>query len=229
MSLVKVIIEIAEEDRSAARAAGLPQRIAAQFNPTEYGLDKGVNFAEIVIPGLEEPLLQFTHGNSRRLSLELLLDGTKADDPLDVGATVNDLQRLLRILPEQHAPPRIKVVWGPRLIFKAVAESVQSRFTLFSPEGAPLRARVTLALRSYRTLADQLRELNLQSPDQSKTHRVRAGDTLALIAYQAYGDAALWRAVATANPEHTADPLRLAVGALLVIPPLAAPDAERRA
>jgi nucleoid-associated protein YgaU len=228
MSLVKILIEIAEEDRSAAKAAGLPQRIAAQFNPTEYGLDKGVNFAEIAIPGLEEPLLQFTHGNSQRLALELLLDGTKIDDPLDVGATANDLQRLVRILPEKHAPPRIKVVWGPRLIFKAVAESVNCRFTLFSPDGVPLRARVSLALRSYRTLADQLRELNLQSPDHTKQHRVRAGDTLALIAYEAYGDPALWRAVAAANLEETADPRRLGVGVLLDIPPLATNSATGR-
>jgi len=228
MSLVKILIEIAEEDRSAAQAAGLQPRISAQFNPTEYGLDKSVSFADIAIPGLEEPLLQFIHGNSQRLNLELLLDGTKTDDPVDVGAVAKDLQRLVRILPEKHAPPRIKVVWGPRLIFKAVAESVNSRFTLFSTDGAPLRARVSLALRSYRTLADQLRELNLQSPDHSKTHRVRAGDTLALIAYEAYGDPALWRAVAEANTEETADPRRLEVGALLKIPPLANTNAASK-
>jgi nucleoid-associated protein YgaU len=220
MSLVKVIVEIAEEDRSAARSAGLPARMIAQFNPTEYSLDKGASFAEIAVPGLEEPLLQFVHGNSQRLSLELLLDGTKTDDRVDVAATAADLQRLARILPERHAPPRLKIIWGPQLTLKAIAESVQCRFTLFAPEGAPLRARVTLALRSYRTLAEQLRELNLQSPDHSKTHRVRAGDTLALVAFEAYGDPALWRAVAEANAETVADPRRLTVGALLAIPPL---------
>jgi hypothetical protein len=84
------------------------------------------------------------------------------------------LQRFAHILPERHAPPRLKVMWGTNLSFKAVVENVQCRFTLFSAEGNPLRARVTLALRSYRPLAQQLRELNLQSPDHSKTRRVRA-------------------------------------------------------
>lgn len=220
MSIVKIIIEIAPEDQAAARSAGLPTRFQAQFNPTEYGLEKGASLAEIAIPGLEEPLLQFIHGNSQRLTLELLLDGTKIDDAVDVAGFARDMQRLVRILPERHAPPRLNIVWGNSLALKAVAESVQARFTLFSENGTPLRARITLALRSYRTLGEQLRDLNLQSPDHSKTHRVRAGDTLALIAYQAYGDAALWREVAAANPELTADPLRLAPGTLLRLRPL---------
>lgn len=225
MSIVKVIIEIAQEDQAAAKSAGLPVSFTAQFNPTEYGLEKSSTFAEIAIPGLEEPLLQFVHGNSQRASLELLLDATKSTDAVDVAAVARDLQRLSRILPERHAPPRLKVIWGSSLALKAVAESVQCRFTLFSEDGNPLRARVTLALRSYRTLAEQLRELNLQSPDHSKTHRVRAGDTLALIAYEAYGDPALWREVAAANPEAAADPRRLVPGSVLTLRPLADPNA----
>lgn len=221
MSLAKILIEIADEDRAAALAAGLRVRMAAQFNPTEYGLDKSATFAEIAIPGLEEPLLQFTHGASRRLNLELLLDGTKVDDPIDVAANSRDLQRLAEMLPERHAPPRVKVIWSQALIFKAVVESVQCRFTLFSVDGKPLRARVTLALRSYRPLADQLRELNLQSPDHSKVRRVRRGDTLALIAFEAYGDATQWRTIAAANAATIADPRRLVVGSILQVPPLA--------
>lgn len=228
MSIVKVTIEIAQEDQAAARSAGIPVRFTAQFNPTEYGLEKSTSFAEIAIPGLEEPLLQFTHGNSQRLNLELLLDATKADDAVDVAAVSKDLQRLARILPERHAPPRLKVIWGNNLALKAVAESVQCRFTLFSDDGNPLRARITLALRSYRTLSEQLRELNLQSPDHSKTHRVRAGDTLALIAYEAYGDPGLWREVAAANPELTADPRKLIPGAVLKLRPLASPSSVRQ-
>src|SRR5439155_1663649 len=98
----------------------------------------------------------------------------------------------------------LNIVWGSSLALKAVAESVQSRFTLFSEDGKPLRARITLALRSYRTLGEQLRDLNLQSPDHSKTHRVRAGDTLALIAYEAYGDAE--RYAYAYSDQHTFDP-----------------------
>ncbi|WP_031202361.1 LysM peptidoglycan-binding domain-containing protein [Mesorhizobium sp. LSJC269B00] len=227
MTIVKTIIEIAEEDQAAARSAGLPTRFSAQFNPTEYSLERGANFAEIAIPGLEEPILQFIHGNSQRLSLELLLDASKIDSAVDVAALANDLQRLARILPERHAPPRLKIIWGTHLALKAIAENVQCRFTLFSESGEPIRARVTLALRSYRTLGEQLRELNLQSPDHSKTHCVRSGDSLALIAYQAYGNHALWREIADANPEAIADPLRLVPGTMLKIRPLANPSRSR--
>jgi phage tail protein X len=221
VSLVKLVIEIAPEDQSAAQSAGLPVRINSQFNPTEYSIEKGASFAEIPIPGIEEPLLQFIHGNSQRLNLELLLDGSMPEDAVDVAAVANDLQRLAHILPERHAPPRLKVIWGNNIALKAIAESVQCRYTLFSENGKALRARVTLALRSYRTLGEQLRALNLQSPDHSKNHRVRAGDTLALIAYEAYGDPALWRTIAEANPELTANPRQLVPGSILQLPPLA--------
>ena len=56
------------------------------------------------------------------------------------------------------------------------------RYTLFDPEGAPLRCIVALTLKEYRTLSEQLTELNLQTSDHTRTHTVREGETLPQIA-----------------------------------------------
>ena len=40
--------------------------IPLRFNPTEYQLQKANNFAEIAIPGLESPPIQFVRGSAEK-------------------------------------------------------------------------------------------------------------------------------------------------------------------
>ena len=42
-------------------------RIPLRFNPSEYQLQKSNNFAEIAIPGLESPPIQFVRGAAEKL------------------------------------------------------------------------------------------------------------------------------------------------------------------
>ena len=102
--------------------------------------------------------------------------------------------------------------------FRCIVESVKQKFTLFSPEGIPLRATLSVALREYKTLDEQLAQLNLTSPDRTHSHVTRSGDTLSSIAAQYYRSPGDWRSVADANGIE--DPRRLAVGAFLTIPPI---------
>lgn len=101
--------------------------------------------------------------------------------------------------------------------FRCIVESVKQRFTLFSPEGIPLRATLNVALREYKTLDEQLAQLNLTSPDRTHSHVTQSGETLSSIAAQYYRSAGDWRAIADANGIE--DPRRLAVGAFLTVPP----------
>src|SRR6202020_916941 len=102
--------------------------------------------------------------------------------------------------------------------FKCIVESVRQRFTLFSPQGTPLRATLTVQLKEYKTLAEQIAEINAQSQDHSHAHLVQAGETLAQIAANVLGDPTQWRAIATAN--NILDPLNLQPAKMLAIPPL---------
>jgi nucleoid-associated protein YgaU len=121
--------------------------------------------------------------------------------------------------PATHAPPRIQFTWGLGLSFKAIVESVQQTFTLFNPNGLPLRATLSMVFREYKTLEDQLAELKLQSADHTKIHVVQRGETLSAIATKQYGDPREWRTIANFNPEVT-NPRQPAPGTRLVIPPL---------
>jgi nucleoid-associated protein YgaU len=94
-------------------------------------------------------------------------------------------------------------------------ESVKQKFTLFSPKGVPLRATLTVTLREYKTLQEQLDRLGLSTP-RTRSHVVQQGETLSSLAAQYYDRPGEWRSIADANDIE--DPRRMLVGAFLTIP-----------
>jgi nucleoid-associated protein YgaU len=210
--------------------------ISVQYNPTELTFTKGAQVAEIAIPGLDTPLVQFVRGQAETLSIDLFFDTTEKG--MGIGATsvttlTDQIYQLVKIEPETHAPPVCAFLWNKkfpggdvsskvgnqrRTDFQCVVESIKQRFTLFSPEGVPLRAILTLVLREYKTLEEQLKQLNLNSPDKTQSHVVKRGDTLSGIAGRHYQLPAQWRPIAADNGID--DPRRLAAGTFLRVPPI---------
>ncbi len=203
----KVVLQV-------VRPTGVPP-ITLLFNPTEYQLQKANTFAEIAIPGLETPPLQYVRGSVKKLTTELLLD--TSDTLEDVRKRTDPLQNLMKVNGELHAPPILRLVWDGE-VFLGVVESLTVTFVLFTPTGVPLRARIGLALIEYRTVEDQIAETPRHSPDVEKRHVVRRGDSLASVANLAYNDPTQWRAIAANNGIQ--DPRRLTPGQALQIPRL---------
>jgi nucleoid-associated protein YgaU len=222
MALEKAVIEIDENDRGP----NLPPRITVQFNPTEYSLSKGAQIAEIAIPGIDSPILQFVRGQTQTLTMELFFDttqsGTGEEGAVDVRTLTEPVYQLAQIQPKTHAPPRVKFFWGSGITFRAIVDTVQQKFTLFNPAGIPLRAALSVSFKEYQTLGEQLRKLNLQSHDVSTKRMVKRRETLALIAFREYGDASQWRRIYEdpANEDLIADPRRLQPGREITIPSL---------
>jgi len=189
--------------------------IKFRFNPTEYAIAKSNSFAEIAIPGLNAPPLQFIRGGAEKLSFELLLDTTH--DGKDVRTEyVDKLRKLMDIDTDLHAPPVLRFSWD-KGVFVGVMDSLNITYTLFAKGGIPMRAKASISLKEYAPIAIQSRTTK-NSPDVEKTTRVVVGDTLERIATAAYGDPTLWRVIAVANA--ITDPRRLVVGAELTIPAL---------
>ena len=191
-------------------------KIPLRFNPSEYQLQKTNNFAEIGIPGLESPPIQFVRGAAEKLSLELLAD--TSDTLEDVREKyVNKLRNLMRLNADTHAPPIVAFTWDTQ-VFKGVLESLTITYVMFSPDGVPLRAKLSVTLKEYRPAAVQFRESPTSSPDFDKTFVVRRGDTLSGIAGQVFRDPSRWREIARAND--VVDPRRIRPGDALRIPKL---------
>jgi hypothetical protein len=193
-----------------------PAPIPLRFNPTEYQISKANTFADIAIPGLETPLIQYVRGDSEKLSLEALVDTSDCLDDVRV-RYVQKLRDLMSINPKEHAPPLVAFVWD-RPVLTGVLESLSVSYVLFTPDGIPLRAKLTMALREYRSAAVQAAATPQQSPTVEKRWVVRRGDTLASISQALYRSPAFWRELAAANG--IADPRRLQPGQVLTAPRL---------
>ncbi|MEQ8279482.1 MAG: peptidoglycan-binding protein [Deltaproteobacteria bacterium] len=220
----------------ASWASGATTNYPVQYNPTELSLEKSVQLAEITIPGIDAPLQQFVRGQAEKLTVELFFDTTEEGTGRGARSVTEETDRiyeLAKIDPERHAPPIVTFIWNAHFAgdhlsersgnqarhnFTGVVESLSQRFTLFSPEGVPLRARINLTLREYRPLEQQLAELRLSSPDKTHAHVVGAGERLSSISHRYYGRTSKWREVAIENGID--DPRRLEVGAVLRVPRL---------
>ena len=66
------------------------------FNPTEYQRSKANTFAEIGIPGLESPPIQYVRGEAEKLTVELLADTSDTLNDVRVRYT-NPIRELMNI------------------------------------------------------------------------------------------------------------------------------------
>lgn len=190
------------------------------FNPTQYSVEKANQIAEIGIPGLGSPILQFVNGNTKTLSMELYFD--TFEQQADVRRYTDQIYRLLAIDAGTHVPPVCTITWG-QFRFRGVMDKASGSFLLFLSDGTPVRAKLTVSFKEYIEVDQLIRVDPTQSADHRKSRVVQLGDTISNIAYEEYGDAAKWRPIAEANGLQ--NPLKLTTGRLLLIPAL---DSEGR-
>jgi|KBSMisStaDraftv2_1062788.scaffolds.fasta_scaffold06341_8 hypothetical protein len=183
------------------------------FNPTQYGIDKSNQIAEAAVPGLSAPILQFVHGNTRTLSMELFFD--TYEERSDVRTHTDKVYDLLNIDASTHVPPICRVAWGD-FNFRGVLDHVSGKFTLFLANGTPARATLSVTFKEFIDVEHLVKVNPTQSADHTKTRVVKTGDRIDIIAAEEYGDPGKWRPIADAN--NLDDPCRLRPGARLVIP-----------
>lgn len=195
--------------------------IPCMFNPPEISLSKSAEWATTKTAKNDVSVVDFTGGKAASLSMKLFFDTTSTGE--DVRKHTDRLLALTLIDPEspnkdKPQPPLCKFVWGKIISFTAYVPSVSLSFTMFLPDGTPVRAEASVTFQQFKD--DKIFEP--QNPtsrsEARKTRIVLAGETLDLIAYQEYGDPAKWRHIAETN--NLSDPLDLQPGQILKLVPL---------
>jgi Contractile injection system tube protein/LysM domain len=185
------------------------------FNPTQYTVAKANQIAEAGIPGLSAPVLQYVHGNTRTLSMDLFFD--TYEERMDVSSDTEQIYGLLQIDGSTHAPPVCDLQWGT-FLFTGILDHVSGQFTLFLSDGTPVRATLSVSFKEFIDVEQLVRVDPTQSADHRKRRMVKSGDRIDTVAAEEYGDPAQWRAIAEANGMD--DPAVLRPGQMLTIPPL---------
>src|ERR1700684_1388371 len=102
------------------------QQIPLMYNPEQFTLDQGNNFAEIGIPGLNAPPIQYVRGKGRTLTMELFFDSYELG--VDVRQFTDGITGLLATLSATFAPPILLFVMGS-FSFRCVLMEAGQRFT----------------------------------------------------------------------------------------------------
>ena len=201
------------------------------FNPTEYSISKSNEWKYEKVTGTAFTPPQFGGGNPRELTLSLLLDksllGKDPARPRHHGRAVQDdggaggLDR--RQQPRRAAVHHLHV--GQRDDVQVRLHVADGRFKLFRPNGDPIRADVKMTLKQAEAAstassngANRGTNPTTRANAGHGVHTVKDGDSLPSIAYEAYGDATTWRAIADANGIE--NPMHLRRGRALSLPRL---------
>jgi hypothetical protein len=201
-------------------AGGVGSRIEFLFNPTTYSIEKSAEWTRSLQPGGRPTAVPtFAGAGPRSMSVEILFDASYSKTE-SVQPHVDLLMGLcqptmMSMLLGPPSPPFCMFGWGQTLGFLAFMKSVRAEFSLFRPDGTPIRA----------TCAVVMEEIPVGLPGQNPTsggaarrsYSTVAGDTLQSVAFREYGKPTLWRAIAAANGIE--DPTRVAPGTQLLIPP----------
>lgn len=118
---------------------------------------------------------------------------------------------------KNHVPRYIAVVWG-KIYFPCILESADVTYKLFKPNGVPIRADFKLKLKEHISDAVYKRDLNLLSPDLTKSYLVKKGDRLDALCNTMYNDPSLFHEIARVN--NLKNPRKLVAGETLVFPPI---------
>lgn len=203
------------EEWASAPARGGARRIEFQFNPDQFSVKQAAQWVRV--RGSRSP--EYVGPQAQQMSVTMFLDATDRRDG-DVTSEIDTL--LAACLPtasstsrNQPLPPRVRFGWD-RVHFEGYVNDVDVQYQLFHPDGRPIRAQCTIALQETE------RPPGRQNPTSGtrtihRTVELVAGDTLPGVAYREFGDPSAWRAIAELNGVD--DPLRLAPGTRLLVPP----------
>lgn len=188
---------------------GAANIFSTTINPSSYNRKYATKFSGTSSDkgsaiGKAAPVPKFSASEPEKVSFTLTLDGTGVV-PDAANVTVADQIKKLRDIAyaysgEEHEPDAVQIDWGDELkAFQGRLTSLDIDYTLFDPDGAPLRATMKLAFIEALTEAQVALEANNQSPDLTHIVRVREGDTLPLLCERIYKDVSKYLEVARFN------------------------------
>jgi len=177
----------------------------ALINPNEIRENFSVTYTEEEMTpiGTLKPDIRFVRVDPDNLTIKLIIDGTGAIDPDAPTASVQ-LKKLkdvvLAYLSAKHETPVLTITWGEAVKqFTGRMLSMSIDYSLFTVNGAPIRAEVNMEFKEDTPPATDSKKRNTNSPDLTHIVRVKAGDTLPDMCQNIYGNSNMYLEIARIN------------------------------
>jgi nucleoid-associated protein YgaU len=208
--------------RATLEADDGSKKLEFRFNPKEYSISKAATWNRPTNKGAKHSTKpEFGGVQPQTVQMELFFD----DWDERRGDLVKDIEMLLgwlkptdkSIRDKKPQPQALKFQWGngPLAEFKGFLKSVSAKYTMFKPDGTPVRATAQISLEEIPTDPKPTNPTSGAIAGR-RSHVVVAGDSLHSLAFREYDEPRLWRGLAAFN--HIDDPLRVPPGTRLLIP-----------
>jgi len=224
-SLEKMVIT-AYSDQNFNSRVGSP--FTVWINPGSYVYRYKILYNNRQAQGSNGPSPDFNRMGCDSVSFDLTFDATgvvpsplagQPDAPSDgvVGQIAQFQGLVMNMNGRIHSPNFVKLSWA-QLQFNCRMESLSITYSLFRPDGTPIRAKASVTFIGFTSETQLAKEANKSSPDLTHLVTVVAGDTLPLMCHRIYGSSLYYLEVAAVNGLN--DFRRLVPGMQLVFPPL---------
>lgn len=172
-------------------------------DPEKVSLTKGIQYEEDKELGSLNGANSFVRYRPEQLYFECLFDMTSVMEDNDESISVHDMvnrleERLYDYNKEMHRPAFVRAIYG-NIIFMGQLQSLETQYTLFDLKGNPIRAELKVTLVGYCSKEMENKLFSKRSPDVSRLVTLKAGQTLAALCNEIYGNPLLVGQVARFN------------------------------
>jgi nucleoid-associated protein YgaU len=219
---------------------GTPIEYTVMYNPEkfslQYGQDLNVNKTQAQVVSD----LTSQGPTNASFSVELFFDGTGASRSGGIAAgIVGGIQALndsfvkeeiknffattFKVEGKTHTTKFLEIEWGSGFFFACKLQNATVNYMLFSKSGNPLRATVNATFLQVDHKGDEnAKRTSFLSPDVTKIHTVKAGDTIYNISTQEYDSESFYLQIAQAND--LKNYRKLVPGQKLILPAVKKPN-----
>ena len=201
------------------------KRFDVMLNPSSFSHEHSICYNDKKTLGQLGSEQKFSAIQAEKVNFELVIDGTGVADVDRRRGGITDVTTQIRQLNDivykydgnSHEPNHVRLLWGTFIFFGRLT-SLSTDYSLFKPNGEPLRAKLKLAFAGFFSKDHQTLKANRSSPDLPHRIEVKAGDTLPLLCYRIYNDCSYYLKIAKIN--NINDFRSISPGEKLYFPPL---------
>ena len=195
------------------------EEIDAMFNPTDYTIS---STGTVKTKKNSKPF--FNKVDVDDFVVTLLFDTYEKHGNIAAGTDVRNITKKISslVMPliegvKKKQPPTCLFIWG-KFKYKGIIYKVSQKFTMFLPNGRPVRAELTVTFQSVMTNEEYAKNMGIEACRKFWT--VKSDERLDLIAHKALKDVTQWRKIADENNINNplAFPKDEDIGRLLIIP-----------
>lgn len=196
--LIKMQLDAYADNMFSGRPTGTMNILV---NPENYQLTKNIGHSENKELGNQGSSVRFNKYENQELSFTVYFDGTGVIPGTSQNTVVDYVKQFDALVYNNnskiHQPNYVQISWGS-LIFQGQLSKYTLHYTLFSPEGIPLRVKIDL---TFTQSISKTFSASWSEKGELLTEKVelKEGDSISSLCYSKYKNSKNVRNVARAN------------------------------